>query len=57
MTNADKIRGMTDEELAKWLCIHMDCHACEADKLGNGNCREYCRGILLDWLKQEADNG
>lgn len=32
MTNGDKIRGMTDEELAKFL-------------FERGNCSEYCYGI------------
>ena len=55
-TNADAIRDMTDEELAKWL-NHMQTDA-------------YNRGMLedriinypnnystwLDWLRQEVDN-
>ena len=52
-TNADRIRSMTDEELAKWLwfkvgkCPPFDvcpsqCIPCEA---------KYC---WLEWLKQEA---
>lgn len=57
MTNADKIRAMTDEELANWLCVHMDCYNCEAEA-GNGACEDYCRAVLLEWLRQEAkDNG
>lgn len=56
MTNADKIRAMTDEELADWLCDHTDCYNCEAD-LGNG-LWEQCRKVLLERLKQEvSDNG
>ena len=38
-TNADKIRAMTDEELADWLVM-------------NGNGEDY--KTWLDWLKQEA---
>lgn len=57
MTNADKIRSMTDKELANWLCIHMDCYNCEVPTTGI-DCKDYCRLILLDWLKQEViDNG
>ena len=55
MTNADKIRSMTDEELADWMCDHTDCYNCEAD-LGNGLGWEHCRKALLERLKQEADN-
>ena len=59
MTNADRIRSMTDEELAEWLCEHVDCgegcpnfhgYMCTRD------CGD-CEVGLLDWLKQEvADN-
>lgn len=55
-SNADRIRSMTDEELAEWLwfkvrkCPPFDvcpsqCTPCEA------------KDFWLDWLKQEADNG
>ena len=40
MTNADKIRGMTDEELARWLS--------KADPEG------YTPDWWLGWLKEEA---
>jgi hypothetical protein len=47
-TNGDRIRNMTDEELANRfddeICLmHMGCH--------NINCIE----CALDWLKQEVD--
>lgn len=45
-TNADKIRAMTDEELAEWIIKH-DCHT-------------FLYGYdpkdaVFDWLKQEAE--
>ena len=49
-TNADHIREMTDEELAKWLCARFDCygtkpcpakHECYPDHNG-----------MLCWLQQ-----
>ena len=46
-SNADKIRGMTDEQLARWL-----------EYEGSGACAEVCG--WLDWLKlpaEEDDNG
>lgn len=47
MTNADRIRSMTDEELAHWL-----------EYEGGGACAEMCG--WLNWLQQpaeeEADN-
>jgi len=50
LTNADRIRAMTDEGLAKFLmrtgaCFHDDCDYC------NG---KDCDECWLDWLKQEA---
>lgn len=46
-TNADRIRAMTDEELAEWINQH-DCHS---------NLYGYDpKDAILDWLKQEVDN-
>lgn len=42
MTNADRIRAMSDEELAKWL-----------EYEGGGACAEVCG--WLDWLQQPAE--
>ena len=54
MTNADKIRAMTDEELAGEMFVGMECGACPcADKCGHG---ANCRGTILDWLKQPAED-
>lgn len=49
MTNADKIRAMTDEELAEWLHEHnFNCPPVD--------CRdEDCAGCWLDWLEQEVE--
>ena len=54
-TNADRIRAMTDEELAN-LFATSDCHECildwhDACKSANGECG---RERVLYWLKQEA---
>lgn len=56
-TNADRIRAMTDEELAKFF---FDCVACDDCPVGSEKCkREFanCMDAALDWLKQEADDG
>lgn len=47
-TNADKLRAMSDEELAKHLC-------CPWRECKNMNLE--CDKCLLDWLKQEAHDG
>lgn len=49
-TNADHIRGMTDEELTKWLCSKFDCY-------GNKPCpaKHECypdHNGMLCWLQQ-----
>lgn len=52
-SNADRIRSMTDEELADWLGIY--CNGQTAQEVGKpcvsdmGSCEE----CWLDWLKQE----
>ena len=61
ITNADRIRAMTDEELAEWIeRIRMYC----ANDLCGRGCplEEVCYSKAdtpletLDWLKQEATN-
>ena len=55
-TNADRIRSMTDEDLAEFLCHAVspsgviNCSSCEAQ----GFCKMGHNG-WLDWLKQEAE--
>ena len=61
MTNADRIRAMTDEELADFindaeygLIEHPGmCDVCKEYRLTNLN---VCKNCWLDWLKQEANN-
>lgn len=57
MTNADRIRAMSDEELAEFLChLRSDgeegfaCSACKAEP--------YCRAGhngMIDWLQRPAE--
>lgn len=59
ITNADRIRAMTDEELAKGLAEIFDCVACET--MFDMKCRCHheffsCWQAWLDWLKKEATN-
>ncbi|MBR5948238.1 MAG: hypothetical protein IKZ82_06265 [Clostridia bacterium] len=55
MTNADRIRSMTDEELAKYMgdMIYPECVCCPADE--TGWCSD-CYDKWLDWLKQEVED-
>lgn len=50
-SNADRIRAMTDEELAKLLDnARVSC----GGVMGGRNCMADCRQCWLDWLKQEV---
>lgn len=49
-TNADRIRSMTDLELAIWYCKFRDCLKCPHGK----GCRVVGQGVL-NWLEQEAE--
>lgn len=55
MTNGDRIRAMTDEELAKFMCLVKDklCFGCSFSRV------DECEGIPCEearkqWLKQEV---
>lgn len=51
MTNADRIRSMTDEELADWLSIY-----CCRNKTYDAHCETFgsCEACWLAWLNEEV---
>ena len=56
ITNADRIRQMTDEELAGLWWERVDCVVCPVHR----DCKmtgQDCKQLALSWLKQEVDNG
>lgn len=53
ITNADRIRAMSDEELAEWFNVMNGIDKVCPD-FGAHNCRESCRECWLDWLKREV---
>ena len=55
-TNADRIRSMTDEELAK-LLDEVEIGSFLADKYPCSECTERinCDGCFLEWLKAESE--
>ena len=53
-TNADRIRAMTDKELADKVMAFIRCEACEREFHINCDVLKTCRGNWLDWLKQEV---
>ena len=65
-TNADRIRAMSDEELARFLECFGCCHNCsEHHRLGDisfykdEKCDEQCEQHCLEWLQQPVgeENG
>lgn len=49
MTNAQKIRSMSDEELQRWFCKGRECWTCPF--------RCWNRCTFNDWIKQPAASG
>ena len=57
-TNAQKIRGMSDEELAELMRSMMDCDSC--GNMFSFKCDgsyEHCSSVCLKWLQQPAEEG
>ena len=59
LSNADRIRAMSDEELAIWLCRIMDCSICESNIQKDGECDNYSADGLskpvLNWLQRPVE--
>jgi hypothetical protein len=59
ITNGDKIRQMSNEDLAKKFGIHAMCDFCPAESAdcgrGHGNIK-YCRDAWLNWLNTPAES-
>lgn len=63
MTNGDKIRAMSDNEYADWLCGHLICGGCpvyakcgrESRKCGGCASTEDCFNRLLGWLEAPVE--
>ena len=53
-TNADRLRGMSDEELALFL-YDRGCFAPNCAKTPDGVCYESCNICWLDWLKSTVE--
>lgn len=55
-TNADRIRNMSDEELAEWINIKNMCEQCANYYEPESECKgEPCASNILRWLQSEAD--
>ena len=59
-SNGDKIRAMSDEQLAEWLSQFSSCGDCPVRPAGLCaffKSHEWCSIHWLEWLKKGADNG
>lgn len=54
MTNEEYIKRMTTEELAKWLCKHVDCLGCQVRTGCKAANNEECCERFSAWLKETA---
>ena len=55
-TNADRIRAMNDEELAKMLTVGKGAFDCfECLEIGDGECYIKCDERCLEWLQRPAE--
>lgn len=54
-TNADRIRAMSDEELAKFIPDWSYTNACKCDELPYVDCNNECEKCVLEWLKLPAE--
>ena len=60
-SNADRIRAMSDEELAEWMHNGISTDPCDYCEYNNGYCDgSPCRGkadaeTIIEWLKQPAE--
>lgn len=54
-TNADRIRAMSDEELANFIPDWIYTKACKCNEHEFIGCDNQCEKCVLDWLKQPAE--
>jgi hypothetical protein len=53
MTNGDRIRDMTDDELADWFAPHMRCGICDKRNKPCGCNLNECKKYALAYMKKE----
>lgn len=54
-SNADRIRAMTDEELAEFMADNVGCDDCRFYATCRHDPNKICDEDWLDWLKQEVE--
>lgn len=56
MTNGDRIRQMTDEEIAEWFAPHMMCKLCDKKDKPSGCSKDECKKYALIYMKKELSD-
>lgn len=58
-TNGDRIRGMSNKELADFLSDMTDCSSCATaiHNFCHANEHENCNAVILQWLNSPAEAG
>lgn len=57
IANADRVRAMSDEKLAEFLCSVFDDEDCNGKYIFGVTIKDYDEYSILDWLKQPAEEG
>lgn len=55
LTNADRIRNMTDEELADFLATYVQCEGCWLADTCASDLSRNCYDSLLKWLRSTVE--
>ena len=55
LSNADRIRAMSDEELAEFIPNWSYTNACKCEEQSYADCNLKCEECVLDWLQQPAE--
>lgn len=57
ITNGDRIRAMTDAELATWIMFNADgtCRFCKPEMRTSKRCNGCCTNGIIAWLKQPVE--
>lgn len=56
LTNGDRIRAMSNKELAEYMSYITECDDCPVNKICYESTEKKCKDMLLDWLNSPADS-
>ena len=56
MTNGQKIKNMSDEELAYFLANYFSCELCRLKDTSICKSADSCKNAILEWLRQSVED-